>query len=133
MPRRSRTRQGVIRVFGYALIACAIVASVIGARAAIALVTVLPSFSATQSLETDLAPVSIVISDLNGDDKPDLATANSRQQRLGLHQLGDATSRPTRLPRSAEPPSLAIGDVNGDRSPDLVTRTTRAPSPCSLT
>ena len=75
MARRSTTRRGVTRAFGYVLIPGAIVVLVIGAGAAIALVTVLPSFAATQSLETDLAPVSIAIADLNGDAKPDLATA----------------------------------------------------------
>ena len=69
----------MIRAFGYALIPCAIVVSVIGARAAIALVTVLPSFSAAPNLGTDLAPSRSAIADLNGDAKPDLATAN----RLG--------------------------------------------------
>ena len=123
MARRSTTRRGVTRAFGYVLIPGAIVVSVIGAGAAIALVTVLPSFSATQSLETDLAPVSIAIADLNGDAKPDLATANRLGGNVSVFlNLGAAYFQARRdYAISAEPTSLAVGDVNGDRKPDLVT------------
>jgi FG-GAP-like repeat/PASTA domain len=123
MARRSTTRRGVIRAFGYVLIPGAIVGSVIGARAAIALVTVLPSFSAAQSLETGLAPVSVAIADLNGDAKPDLATANRLGGNVSVFlNLGDAYFQGRRdYGISAEPTSLAVGDVNGDRKPDLVT------------
>ena len=113
----------MIRAFGYVLIPFAIVVSVIGAGAAIALVSVLPSFSAAQSLGTDLAPVSIAIADLNGDGKPDLATANRLGRNVSVFlNRGDGSFQDRRdYGISAEPTSLAVGDVNGDRKPDLVT------------
>jgi FG-GAP-like repeat len=123
MARRSTTRRRVIRAFGYALIPCAIVVSAIGARAALALVSVLPSFSAAQNLETDLAPVSIAIADLNGDARPDLATANRLGRNISVFlNYGNGSFQARRdYGISAEPTSFAVGDVNGDRKPDLVT------------
>jgi predicted NUDIX family NTP pyrophosphohydrolase len=123
MARRSTIRPGVIRAFGYALIPCAIVVSVIGVGAAIAVVTVLPSFSAARSLGTDLAPVSIAIADMNGDGTPDLATANRLGSNVSVFlNFGDGSFQARRdYGISAEPTSLAVGDVNGDRKPDLVT------------
>ena len=123
MARRSTTRRGVIRACGYVLIPSAIFVSVIGARAAIAIVTVLPSFSAEPSLGTDLAPVSIAIADLNGDAKADLATANRLGGNVSVFlNWGDGSFQDRRdYGISAEPTSLAVGDVNGDGKPDLVT------------
>jgi FG-GAP-like repeat/PASTA domain len=124
MARRSVSRRGVIRAS--ALIACAAV-SVIGVRAGLALVTSLPSFAAPTSLDTGLAPVSVAIGDLNGDAKPDVATANRLSGTVSVFlNYGFGAFAPRRdYSTSALPSSLAIGDVNGDGRPDLVTSNSR--------
>jgi hypothetical protein len=93
------------------------------ALAAPKLVAVLPSFSSPASLGTGLAPVSVVIADLNGDGKPDVATANRLSGDVSVFLQEGYGVFPTRRDyvTGAEPSSLAVGDLNGDLRPDLVT------------
>jgi hypothetical protein len=72
------------------------------------------------------APVSVAIGDLNGDGKPDLATANEGAGTVSvLLNSGDGSFQAHRnyatgyLPDFSE--AVAIGDLNGDGKPDLAT------------
>ena len=72
---------------------------------------------------TGNGPYSIAIGDLNGDGKPDLATANSRQSSVSvLANMGDGSFQ-AKLDYAAGngPYSIAIGDLNADGKPDLAT------------
>src|SRR5438874_4011208 len=82
-----------------------------------------PSFGRAQNYATGPGPTSLAIGDMNGDHKPDLATAN-----------GDATSVSVLLnkgrgrfearrdyPTGGGPLSVAIADLNADGKPDLAT------------
>ena len=67
-------------------------------------------------------PVSMAIADLNGDGKPDLATANLYANSISvLLSRGDGMFRRRRAYRAGgDPRSIAIGDLNRDGSPDVV-------------
>jgi hypothetical protein len=86
-------------------------------------VAVLPSFSAPAVLGTGLGPISVAIADLNGDGKPDVATANHLSGDVSVYLQEGYGVFPARRDYStaAGPSSLAIGDLNGDLKPDLVT------------
>jgi len=84
-----------------------------------------PSFARARSYATGRAPISVAIGDLNGDGKPDLATANFE---VGVNSVsvllnrGDGSFQAKRGYRTGRrPSSVAIGDLNGDRKPDLAT------------
>ena len=83
------------------------------------------SFSAKVDSEVGLVPSSIVIVDLNGDHKPDLATANAGENTVtALSNRGDGHVQDwteTEVRTGSQPVSLATGDLNGDGKPDLVT------------
>jgi hypothetical protein len=68
-------------------------------------------------------PVSVAIGDLNGDGKPELATANVRGSNLSvLVNRGDGSFDARRDYRTIKyPQSVAIADLNGDGKPDLAT------------
>jgi hypothetical protein len=71
-------------------------------------------------------PNSVAIADLNGDGKPDLATANGGDFGNSVSVLlgrGGGSFRPKREYRVGSR-SVAIGDLNGDRKPDLATANT---------
>jgi hypothetical protein len=82
-----------------------------------------------------LSPVSVAIGDLNGDGKPDLATANATTSRTledwqccdantvsVLRNRGDGSFEAKRGYATGEVPgSVAIGDLDGNGNPDLVT------------
>jgi hypothetical protein len=75
------------------------------------------------SFDTGPAPNSVVIGDLNGDGKPDLATANATSNTVSV-LLGDGDGNfeeKTDFGTGMFPRSLAIGDLNGDGKPDLAT------------
>jgi hypothetical protein len=82
-----------------------------------------PSFVRVTSYATGQVPVSLAIGDLNGDRKPDLATANAAGDTVSvLANRGAGRFRPKVDYRSGPlPVSVAIGDVNGDGKQDLVT------------
>jgi hypothetical protein len=67
-------------------------------------------------------PVSIAIGDLNGDGKPDLATANLYGNTISvLSNSGDGTFASARTYRGGgDPRGIAIGDLNRDGGPDVV-------------
>jgi hypothetical protein len=67
--------------------------------------------------------VSVAIGDLNGDRRPDLATANYEPDTVSvLINRGDGSFRAKRDYRTAKggAGSVVTGDLNGDRKPDLV-------------
>jgi hypothetical protein len=74
------------------------------------------------TIEPERVPQSIAIGDLNGDHKPELATANSDITVSVLANRGDGSFQAKRdyLTRS-DLFSVAIGDLNGDGKPDLAT------------
>jgi hypothetical protein len=82
------------------------------------------SFGAATSFAVGLGPFSVTIGDLNGDGKPDLATANLNDNAgnnvsillgTGTGAFGGATN----FTVGTGPASVAIGDLNGDGKPDL--------------
>ena len=69
-------------------------------------------------------PLSVAIGDLNGDGKPDLATANYGGWSVSvLPNQGDGTfqAKLDYYATGSSPRSIAIADLNGDRKPDLAT------------
>jgi FG-GAP-like repeat/PASTA domain/FG-GAP repeat len=80
-----------------------------------------PSFAPHRSYGTGKRPVSVAIGDLNGDRRPDLATANRDASTVSvLLNRGDGSFRPKRnYATGRHPDSVAIGDLTGDGKPDL--------------
>jgi FG-GAP-like repeat/FG-GAP repeat/PASTA domain len=81
------------------------------------------SFQAPLDFATGDGPRSVAIGDLNGDGKPDLATANAYDSTVSvLLSRGDGSFRARRDYATGEGlRSVAIGDLNGDSKPDLAT------------
>jgi hypothetical protein len=75
------------------------------------------------SATTEPEALTRVIGDLNGDRKPDIATANGNNANTVsvLANRGDGSFAPKLDYRAAGGYSLAIGDLNGDGRLDLVT------------
>ena len=100
------------------------------------------TFQARLDYATGPGPYSVAIGDLNGDGKPDLATANDGDNTVSvLVNKGDGSFQArVDYATGVEPSSVAIGDLNGDGKPDLVTANSgtyrtpgEKPSPCSST
>jgi hypothetical protein len=70
-------------------------------------------------------PYSVAIGDLNGDGRPDLATANAGSGDvtvlLGNGSGGFSAAAGNPFVAGTDPVSVAIGDLNGDGRPDLAT------------
>ncbi len=81
-------------------------------------------------------PFSILSADLNGDNRAELITADSRDDAVGVlvHNgegafnvgggtgaTNDHTDRPRQFPTGESPEGVAVADVNGDGKPDLIT------------
>jgi VCBS repeat protein/PASTA domain-containing protein len=103
------------------LLACGGAALTLGVAALFA--SSAPSFSRARSYATGRAPLSVAIGDLNGDGKPDLATANDAAGTVSvLANRGDGRFQAKREYRTGvRPASVAIGDLNGDGKPDVAT------------
>ena len=81
------------------------------------------SLQAPRNHGTGAVPGSVAIGDLNGDGKPDLATANFVPDTVSvLLGRGDGSFQ-SKLDylTGRDPESIVIGDVNGDGQPDLAT------------
>jgi hypothetical protein len=80
-----------------------------------------PSLAAARSYVTGRSPASVAIGDLDGDGKPDLATASFRSYTLSvLANRGDASFQAKLDYATGDYPfSVAIGDLNGDGKADL--------------
>ncbi len=82
------------------------------------------SFAAKVDFTAGSSPISVAISDLDGDGKPDLATANANSSNVSVFRntsTADSVSFATKVDFStgSNPTSVAIGDVDGDGKPDL--------------
>ncbi|MEG4610072.1 DUF4347 domain-containing protein, partial [Microcoleus sp. F6_B6] len=87
-----------------------------------------PTFSPQVTFATGDFPNSVSIGDINGDGKPDLATANflSDTTSILLNTTATGAATPTfspqvTFPTGSNPNSVSIGDINGDGKPDLAT------------
>jgi len=122
--RRFEGRRGAAPKFGV-LLACAGVALTFGVAALSAASG--PSFAHPQSYAigswpTSNGPRAVAIGDLNGDAKPELATANVTRTVSVLLNKGDGSFKARRnYPAGGVPTSVAIGDLNGDGKLDLAT------------
>ena len=78
-------------------------------------------FEAKVDYPTGHSPVDVTIGDLNGDGKPDLATANlSSSSASVLLNRGNGSFRVKRdYATGVRPTSVAIADLNGDGKPDV--------------
>src|SRR5688500_17892699 len=92
----------------------------VGAAAPIPLA---PSFAPAKSYATGPDTSSVAIGDLNGDVRPELATANVRPSAVSVllsWGIGRYQARRHYAPGRG-PSSVAIGDLNADGRPDLAT------------
>jgi hypothetical protein len=81
------------------------------------------SFRARRNYTTAKTPESVVIGDLSGDGKPDLATANRVAGTVSvLLNKGDGSFQARQDYRAGgRPRSIVIGDLTADGKPDLAT------------
>ncbi len=89
------------------------------------------SFATKVDFTTGGSPRSVVIGDVDGDGKPDLATANSGLTANSVSVLRNTGTAAGTVSFAAKidfsagfqtyPQSVAIGDLNGDGKPELVT------------
>ena len=85
------------------------------------------SFGSIHDFPTAVRPLSISVSDLNGDGRPDLAVANiaSNSVSVLLNTTEPGATIPSFSPRedfatAFNPTSITVGNLNGDGKPDLV-------------
>ena len=80
-----------------------------------------PLFDARIDYNTGLSPQSAISADFNGDDKADLATANSSSHTVSI-LLGNGDGgfeAENQFPTGSFPSSVTSEDFNGDQKPDL--------------
>src|SRR6266545_553989 len=93
-----------------------------------------PSFAVARNYPAGREPASVATGDLNGDGKPDLATANGIANTVSvLLNKGDGSFQAKlNYQTGREPASVAIGDLNGDGKPDLATANANAAGTASV-
>lgn len=85
-----------------------------------------PCFRGPRTYETGARGTSLVVLDLDGDGRPDLAATDFRGSVAVATNSGRGSFEQTRVFRTGRSPgSLAAGDLDGDQSPDLVTSNAR--------
>ncbi len=79
------------------------------------------TFAKNVDYATGSQPSFVAIGDLNGDGKPDLATANQNENAVSvLLNLGAGTfAAKVDYATGAYPQTVALGDLNGDGRPDF--------------
>ena len=97
-----------------------------------------PTFATQVGFPTGSEPLSVSIGDFNGDDLPDLATANydSYNASILLNTTATGAAAPTfatkvDFPTGTNPYCVSIGDINGDGKRDLAVTTPSATPPPS--
>jgi len=81
------------------------------------------SFAGEQGFAVGIGPRTLVVTDVNGDGRPDLVTANRESSDLSvlLNDGNGSFSAEQRLPAGGGPGALLVTDMNGDGRPDLLT------------
>jgi hypothetical protein len=81
------------------------------------------ALAARADYPTGASPQGVALADVNGDGRPDVATANSSARTVSvLRNLGDGTLAPKAdYATGPLPIAVAAGDLNGDGRADLVT------------
>ena len=82
------------------------------------------TFQTPVSFSAGGAPEMFVVSDVNGDGKPDLLIATSSGVNVLLGYGDGRFKTPTTLPTAGPAYSIALGDLNNDHLPDFVVMTT---------
>src|SRR6478672_3256121 len=89
---------------------------------------VTPSFAPKQDFATGAGPISIAVGDLNGDGKPDLATANFNANTVSvlINITGPGAATPSFAAKqdfatAGEPIFGTVADLNGDGKLDVAT------------
>lgn len=78
------------------------------------------SFQTARAYRTAWDPSAVAVGDVNGDGKPDLASANADDVSVLINR-GDGRFLKSVQYAARQPRDIAIGDLNGDSAPDLVT------------
>jgi hypothetical protein len=121
--RRLEHRSGAFGAGACAVLLVFLSTALTGAVAAPLAASTPPTFAGPKAYATGRIPVALVVADVNGDRKPDLATGNYGENENSVSVLintGRGSFRTARDYIVGEAPgALAIGDLDGDRRPDL--------------